>query len=573
MATLSWNTPQGAKRVVIRQQARIGRSPLNEAALPFGGVSTFHARVFREGQRWFVEDVGSKNGTFVNDEPQSRCELHDGDVIGIADFDLVFREGAEEEEPSEETETRTLLWKKGMSEAPIPTEVHRRPTERGPTDLAALVASDASFSPVATVDPDLYTTSVLPGVSEDPVQLAQRLKASYEISRAAAATLDVQALLDQVLEALFEIFEGADRAFIVLVDPQSGEVSTAASRHRAEAEAPASGISMTALRQAMEGRQALLCRDAAADERFARAQSIMGLGIRSMMIAPLLFHDEVLGAVHVDSLRGVREFTQADLELLSIAASQMAGCLVNARLHERMVASERMAAVGQALAGLSHCIKNILQGMQGGAFIVEKGLDKDDVARVRQGWEMVRRNSGFMEELVYDLLTYSKERKPEYNPTDLNALCGDVLEMCRERAKTHSVAVVLAPAEGLGPVALDPKGMRRCLMNLVMNGIDACGSGGAVTVKTLGADQTGFVRVVVRDTGCGMSKETLARLFTAFFSTKGSKGTGLGLPVTRKIIEEHGGRIEVASEVGVGTTFTICLPASRASEERPPEAP
>jgi len=565
VAALSWNTPHGTKRLVLKDQARVGRSPVNEVALPFAGVSTFHARVFREGERWFVEDLGSKNGTFVNEEPQSRCELHDGDVIGIADYDLVFRlEEPEEAEVAEETETRTLLWKKGMTDAPIPTEVHRRTTEPGPADPSALLTSDGAISPVTSVDADLYTTSVLPGVSEDPVQLARRLKASYEISRAAAETLDVQELLARVLEALFEIFEGADRAFIVLTDPATGEVSTAASRHRADAKVPTSGISMTALRRAMEERQALLCRDAATDERFARAQSIMGLGIRSMMVAPLVFREEVLGAVHVDSLRGAREFTQADLELLSIAAGQVAGCLANARLHTRLVASERMAAVGQALAGLSHCIKNILQGMQGGAFILEKGLDRDNLERVRQGWEMVRRNTGFMEELVYDLLTYSKERRPEYSATDINALCGDVVEMCRQRAASRNVALALAPAEGLGPVELDPKGIRRCLMNLVMNGIDACESGGAVTVKVLGPDPQGFVRLVVADTGCGMSKETLDKLFTEFFSTKSSKGTGLGLPVTKKIIEEHGGRLEVESEVGIGSTFTIYLPASRA---------
>ena len=200
--------------------------------------------------------------------------------------------------------------------------------------------------------------------------------------------------------------------------------------------------------------------------------------------------------------------------------------------------------------------------MHGGAFILEKGLDRDNLERVRQGWEMVRRNTGFMEELVYDLLTYSKERRPEYSATDINALCGDVVEMCRQRAASRNVALALAPAEGIGPVELDPKGIRRCLMNLVMNGIDACESGGAVTVKVLGPDPQGFIRLVVADTGCGMSKETLDKLFTEFFSTKGSKGTGLGLPVTKKIIEEHGGRIEVESRPGAGTTFTIFLPAS-----------
>ncbi len=139
-------------------------------------------------------------------------------IIAIADYDLVFR--LEEPEEAEETETRTLLWKKGMADAPIPTEVHRHTTEPGPADPSALLPPDVSFSSVASVDADLYTTSVLPGVSEDPVQLARRLKAGYEIPRAAA------------------------------------------SRYRLGAKDTASRLSMTALRRAMEDRQAPLCRDA-----------------------------------------------------------------------------------------------------------------------------------------------------------------------------------------------------------------------------------------------------------------------------------------------------------------------
>ena len=159
VAMLSWNTPHGTKRLVLKGETRIGRSPVNEVALPFAGVSTFHARLFREGDKWFVEDLGSKNSTFVNEEPRDRCELHDGDVIGIADYDPVFRlEEPEAAEVPEETETRTLLWKKGMADAPIPTEVLRRTTEPGPADPSALLTSDGAISPVTSVDATRFSS-------------------------------------------------------------------------------------------------------------------------------------------------------------------------------------------------------------------------------------------------------------------------------------------------------------------------------------------------------------------------------------------------------------------------------
>jgi len=182
---------------------------------------------------------------------------------------------------------------------------------------------------------------------------------------------------------------------------------------------------------------------------------------------------------------------------------------------------------------------------------------------------MVTRNNAFMEELVYDLLTYSKDRQPAYEATEVNVLVADVVAMCGERARTKSVPLNFVPDTELAAVELDPKGIKRALMNFVMNAIDACaGSGAAVTVRTRAPGDDGMARILVEDTGCGMSEETLSKLFTVFFSTKGSKGTGLGLPVSQKIVEEHGGRVEVESTEGEGTTFTICLPPQRTGAKR-----
>jgi signal transduction histidine kinase len=131
------------------------------------------------------------------------------------------------------------------------------------------------------------------------------------------------------------------------------------------------------------------------------------------------------------------------------------------------------------------------------------------------------------------------------------------------------VEVSFAADKALQNICVDPKGIRRCILNLVTNAVDACLEGGGdVEVRTFAAEEDGMVRIVVRDTGCGMSEETLAKLFTIFFSTKGSKGTGLGLPVTKKIVEEHGGRIKAESRQGAGTTFTVSLPATRLQRPR-----
>lgn len=556
MAVLSWDTPEGRKEHRLGTRTQLGRSPLMDICVPDPGVSGAHATIIFDQQGWFLEDAGSTNGTFVNEQRQSRCALRDGDVIRLGSFTMTFIGDMQ-------TDASTMLWRKGVSEAPVPLRAEpAAEAETEATTLRGLLSDGTHYSRVSAVDSRRYDRAAF-GDERDPEQVARRLDASYEISRATAATLDPSEILDRVLGALFEIFEQADRAFIVLVDPESHEMHTAAMRERTSSKASGAAISRTALMEAMDKREAVLCRDAAADERFARAQSIMSLGIRSMMIAPLLFRDEVLGAVHIDSITGVREFTHADLELLSIAAGQVAGCLANARLHEKVVAAERLAAVGQTVAGLSHCVKNILQGIKGGGYILAKGIEKADLERVRSGWEMVERNNAFMEELVYDLLSYSKPREPQYTPADLNELCSDLCDLSRERARQKGVELAFEPAAELGVVDIDPTGIRRCVLNLIGNAVDACEEGGAVTVQVRAPAEDEFVRIIVRDTGCGMSEESLAKLFTVFFSTKGSKGTGLGLPVTQKIVEEHGGRIDVESQEGKGTAFTICLPPTR----------
>ena len=561
MATLTWDTPEGRQEHRLGAETRIGRAPHNEVCLNDPSVSGFHAHIVLQHGTWILEDAGSTNGTFVNGDQASRRELRDGDGVGIGNVELVFR-------ALDDTAGPTILCGKGMAEPPPPAEAPELESAVGAaTSLDELFHGATDYSEVGVVDSGRLSTLIQPMAGGDPHQLARRLRASYEITRAAAATLDPSDILDRVLTALFGIFEQAERAFIVLVDPHTGEASTAAVKRRVSRKAADLPISRTALEHAMERREALLCCDAAADERFAAAQSIMQLGIRSMMIAPLVFRDQVLGAVHVDSVTGVREFTQHDLELLSVAATEVAGCLANVRLHEKVVDSERLAAVGQTLAGLTHCIKNILQGIKGGAYILDRGLEKNQLERVRAGWDMVRRNNAFMEELVQDLLTYSKDREPAYAEADVNTLCAEICELCGERARAKSVALAFEPDPQLAAAELDPKGIRRCLLNLVMNAVDACeGRDGGVTVATHAPGDDGLLRIAVRDTGCGMSQETLAKLFTVFFSTKGSKGTGLGLPVTKKIIEEHGGRLDVKSIEGEGTTFAICLPPERTAD-------
>ena len=235
------------------------------------------------------------------------------------------------------------------------------------------------------------------------------------------------------------------------------------------------------------------------------------------------------------------------------------------RLEQELVHSERLAAIGQTVAGLAHCIKNILHGFKGGSYLVDIGIDKDNTEKLKSGWQMIQRNIQRTSDLVLDLLSYSKERETEPEPCFPNTIAADVCALMEELAGDYDVVIEQDFAADIGEVVMDPRSIHRVLLNLVSNAIDACIFDTAVkkqyVVKvTTALEPDHVMRFEVTDNGHGMSPEVKARLFASFFSTKGAKGTGLGLLVTRKLVEEHGGRVEVESEEHKGTTFSIRLP-------------
>jgi PAS domain S-box-containing protein len=234
-------------------------------------------------------------------------------------------------------------------------------------------------------------------------------------------------------------------------------------------------------------------------------------------------------------------------------------------LEKELVSAERLAAIGQTVAGMAHGIKNILHGLKGGSYIVNIGINEGQTEKLKTGWQMVQRNIDRTSDLVQDLLSYSKEREPEFRPCFPNEIADDVCELMKEVAGENDVAIVKKFSESIGEEAMDSRTIHRCLLNLVSNAIDACRYDDSITkthcvTVSTALESDNFIRFDVSDNGSGMTEEVKEKIFGSFFSTKGSQGTGLGLLVSRKLIEEHGGTIDVTSQLGEGTTFTVRLP-------------
>ncbi len=236
----------------------------------------------------------------------------------------------------------------------------------------------------------------------------------------------------------------------------------------------------------------------------------------------------------------------------------------------KLVEAERLAAVGQTVAGLAHAIKNITAGLTGGMYVLEKGIDLDNRSYLSQGWQMIKGNVQKIKGMAVDLLNYAKEREPEYQLCDPNGPAREVYDLMLSRATEVGVALKIDPAQSLPDAWFDREGIHRVLLNLVSNAIDACTDISCasktceVSLRTL-KPQGWAVEYQVIDNGCGMDEETRKKVFQIFFSTKGSRGTGLGLMIARKIVDEHGGVIDLSSEKGSGTVFRVRLPEKKPS--------
>ncbi|MBI5551914.1 MAG: PAS domain-containing protein [Desulfobacterales bacterium] len=235
------------------------------------------------------------------------------------------------------------------------------------------------------------------------------------------------------------------------------------------------------------------------------------------------------------------------------------------KLEDAKLEAERLAAVGQTVAGLAHGIKNLIAALEGGMYMLGTGIDKGDPERVQKGMVMLDRNTQRISVFVKAFLSFAKGREIKARLNDPAEIAREVVEMYSARADELGIPLTFELARPLSPAAIDYESMHECLTNLVGNAIDACRASSSsdlrVIVRAFEKDEAIFYEVI--DNGCGMDDEVKRKVFTTFFTTKGLGGTGLGLLMTKKIIQEHGGTIDLASEPGKGTTFRICLPRKR----------
>ncbi|MBI1318147.1 MAG: FHA domain-containing protein [Candidatus Hydrogenedens sp.] len=489
----------------------IGRA--DECGIPLAqdqSVSRKHAQIYFENGRLSVKDLGSRNGIMVNSKTTPFAELHPGDVLRVGNQEFEIAASAEPYAQSVVSMAKSEMFQQSL-------------------------LRDTVGTPLAT----LFHASMLLG----------------EI-------FDLDELLRELLGLVFESLP-VQRGFILTVESvgEPAQLRASLSRQPDESGPP---ISQTLVDKVVRSREAILVADAVQDSRFDTSASIADHEIHSAMCAPLLGRESVVGVIYVDSGRQVRPFQGKSLELLS-AIGRIAGVAVeNATLHHQIVQSERLAAIGEATAGLGHCIKNMLTGIRASSDLISQGVQSQRWEQLQVGWPILQRSIDRIETLVLNMLTYSRGGSGHREACDIAAICSDVVETVAQQAAKHAVEVRFR-YEGSTRLDGDGRELHRVVLNLVANALDACETGGG-TVEILAVGHPESVVVEVTDSGAGIGDEHLPHIFDAFFTTKGSRGTGLGLACCKKIVESHGGRISIENCPERGARATVELPRRRLEE-------
>lgn len=463
----------------INRPLVLGRQSHSDIVLSDSMVSRNHLRIEPVKDEWWVEDLGSSHGTYLEETRLQRMKWEPGTTLRLADgaYFLTLR-------------------------------------------------SEAAFSSEVNLQAILQTAHLLTG------------------------EIELDDLLEQTLERLLAI-SSTDRGFIML--PEGGNLEVKVLRNLSVNMEKDIHLSMSSVKRVYEQAEAIWIHNVSADAGLMAQQSILDLQLKTILCLPLMVQGKCIGVVYLDSRRIVTE--PVDRSTFEAIVSLCAIAIERTRLSEESLHNQVLATVGQVASSIVHDFKNALFVVAGHTQMLGSQTSDPKVQHhVAEILGAVERLS----QLSTDVLDYAKIREPKREVVELGAYLGALVEPLRPRAQELGVTLICE-----GPACrsnLDKHRFARVIENLLANALDAMGDhpGGRITLSW--EREHNGIRIAIEDNGKGISKKVLRRIFEPFFSHGKAKGTGLGMATVKKIVEEHGGTVDVMSESGAGTRVTVSIP-------------
>jgi signal transduction histidine kinase len=543
----------GARYLLSSSTVRIGRDSRCEIHFDDTETSRKHAEIEVVGESYVLTDLKSSNGTIVNGQTIETKILLDGDRVQIGKQILVFR----------------------LREA-VPSSTDKDYLQRSVSIVPDHDLENSQIISRADLNDPVGETEFFDPQVANPLSVNKSLwEIMYRTSLAVSRTLDINQLLEQIVDLIFQWVQ-CDHACVMLTDSTSNALKPVYRKNRKPQSNHQITISKTILDFVLKNEEGVLTSNAKDDRRWNASASIEASGVCEAICVPMKGRYGVVGVLYIDTMvnatvqsqtpnRSSRTqlhvFDEEHLKMMVTIGHQAALAIEDTHFYQTTIQTEKLAAVGQTIANLSHHVKNILQGLKGGGYMVHEGLKRNELEPIRAGWEICEKTHNRIESLVLDMLTMSKEREPKRESTNLLLLIQDALSIAQAPARDANVQLVWNPPADPQTACVDPEGIHRAVLNLILNAIDATSGRPDATVSIVLLCTQDSTRIEIEDNGVGIPQSQLQTIFSLFESTKGNRGTGLGLPVSQKIIREHGGDISVSSVVDQGTTFTIRLPS------------
>jgi two-component system NtrC family sensor kinase len=501
-------------------------------------ISRRHAELRLENGAWMLVDLNSANGTYVNGvRIEKPLRLKHGDQIRLGSTLLVY--GGDE-------------------------SVEQLSGPNIPTDMVTLDAGSRAVDSAIVASVPSSEDSVVMAAPETAYAV-KAWNAMRALSDVISSLLPIDQLLARVMDIVFEEVE-VDRGIIFVRDEEMDEMIPEVVRFRSlksksEAERQTIIAPRSIVSHAVESREGVLCSNIVSDQRFRSGKSVQKLGMRSVICTPILVREQVLGVIHLDCPVTRHTYNEHELRLITAIGYQTGLAIENARLVQSHLQRERLAAAGEAVAYLSHYIKNLLQGVRSGADVLGRGLERQDFGQATEGWRIVDRNLDRSYNLMLNMLAFSKDREPRLEMLQLNRVVDDAVALVQKQADAAKVVVLADLDDTVPPFPLDYDGIHQVILNLLTNAVDAVPrADGLVNVRTRYDVAGKQVILSVADNGPGVPADKRSAIFEPFLSTKGHGGTGLGLAVARKIVGELGGSIKLISPREGGAVFEVTLP-------------
>ncbi|MBC8202651.1 MAG: FHA domain-containing protein [Planctomycetes bacterium] len=501
--------PQGEPQLIGRSSESL---PLTDPT-----VSRRHAELTPDGDKWFLRDLESSNGTFLNGRRLvDRVALRPSDEVGCGSTLFLISE-------------RTSL----------PTETILSSTSLDTSAESVIVTSPHSFQAAKN-----------------------HLRMVYRLTAATAGTIDATAILQRLIAVVADEFK-SDRAIGVLFN-DDGHIDTSIEAVDGNLRDRAQPFCESLVLHVCQERRGLLIADITEDIRFSGDTSVKSSNIRGCICVPLIAHDQVLGAILLESHSATRHWTDEEFQLLTAATEHTGLAILTANLVRTRLHHERLAAMGETVASISHSVKNILQGLRSGAGAIELALGRGDLELAREGWPILARNLDRVYALTFNMLAWSRAGHPEISLVNLSMIIEDAVALVRGAGERKKVAIRVDIEEDMPPIPVDQTAILQVLLNILNNAVEAAPSKTGIVAILASIPRAGdLVKIAIEDNGPGIDSSQREAVFRAFHSTKGQRGTGLGLAVSRKIVLEHQGTISILDAPHGGTLFNIYLPLGR----------